>query len=102
MPKSLTSLIASIIFCLAASRPAFADTQFGIQAIEISGTHFEPKGNVSGSAVGGFISLDQRWRAIQLHFEGFPSVGTATVQTASGPAHATLGIFGATVRFRID
>lgn len=81
---------------------ARADTQLGIEAIALSGTHFEPKQNVSTSGFAGFIQLDETLKAVQIHLEGIPSVGTATVNTRRGPAQVTLGWFNASARFRLD
>jgi hypothetical protein len=101
MPKASAAIFAAIaiFMCAGTSR---ADTQFGIQGILLSGTHYQPKGNVSGSAAGAFLQLDERWRSVQLHFEGFPSVGTAVVNTNLGPVTATLGLFAASARIRLD
>jgi len=93
---------AAVAASCALPAPARADAQFGIQAIVLSGTHFEPKGNVSGTGTAGFIRFDERWRSVQLHLEGFPSVGTATVDTPTGPVKASIGLFAATGRFRMD
>jgi hypothetical protein len=101
MPKAFFIALGAAA-CIALVSPALADTQAGIQAVVISGTHYQPKGNVSGTGLGGFITLDERWPAVQVHLEGFPSVATATVQTTTGPVHAALGLFAATARFRMD
>ena len=102
MPKFvITSIVAILVGCVFASQ-ASADTQLGIQLIALSGTHFEPKENVSGTGFAGFIQLDQRWPSVQLHLEGIPSVGTAVVNAATGPVRATLGMFSASARFRLD
>jgi len=101
MPKASATIFAAIAICMYAA-PSRADTQFGIQGILLSGTHYQPKGNVYGSAAGAFLQLDERWRSFQLHFEGFPSVGTAVVNTNFGPATASLGLFAASARIRLD
>ena len=102
MPKSvLTSLVAIFAFCLFTAQ-ARADTRVGIEAIVLSGTHFESKEDVSTSGFAGFIQLDERWKTVQIHLEGIPAVGTATVNTRTGPAQATLGWFNASARFRLD
>ena len=65
---------------------ARADTQIGMQGIEISGRHFENTNNVSGSGLGGFFEITQRWRMLRVHLEGIPVVDTA---------HATSDRYGA-------
>ena len=102
MPKSFPTSLAAIFFCALLGAQASADTRLGIQAVALTGTHYEPKENVSGTGTAGFIQLDQRWRSVQLHLEGIPAVGTAVVNTAAGPVRATLGIFTASARFRLD
>ncbi|HYK52393.1 MAG TPA: hypothetical protein VEV38_02580 [Candidatus Eremiobacteraceae bacterium] len=102
MPKYIITSIFAILVCCVLTQQARADTQLGIQLIALSGTHFEPKENVSGTGFAGFIQLDERWRSVQLHLEGIPSVGTALVNTASGPVRSTLGMFSASARFRLD
>lgn len=95
-------LFGIVIFCCSLTVEARADTEIGIQAIALSGTHFEPKEDVSTSGLAGFIELDQRWKTVQLHLEGIPSVGTATVNTRKGSAQVTLGWFNASARLRLD
>lgn len=102
MPKGFFVFVAVAVVYGTAFAPAKADTQVGLQAFALTGTHFEPKGNTAGTGFGGFIRLDQRWRSMQLHFEGIPSIGTALVNTPTGPVHATLGLFAASARFRLD
>lgn len=102
MPKSALALLFAVFACSVFSAAARADTQIGIQAIELSGRHIESNENVSGSGFAGFIQLDERWRSVQIHVEGIPSVGTALVNTATGPEHATLGWFSASARFQLD
>ena len=102
MPKSVFTSWATVFVCALLGAQASADTQVGLQAVGLTGTHYEPKENVSGTGVAGFIQLDQRWRSVQLHFEGIPAVGTAVVNTAAGPVRTTLGIFTASARFRLD
>jgi hypothetical protein len=102
MPKRFELLLVAFVACCSIVTPARADTQFGVQAIVLSGTHYQPKGDVSGTGTGGFIRFDERWRSVQVHLEGFPSVGTATVDTRSGPVKASIGLFSASARFRID
>lgn len=78
------------------------DTQVGLEGIVLSGTHYEPKSDVSGTGGGLFIQIDQRWPAVELHLEGIPSVATAKVDSAFGPVTASIGMFAATARFRVD
>ena len=91
-----------VVLCLSPAQPVRADTQLGIQALAITGTHFQPRGDVSGTGLGALFSLDQRWRSVQIHMEGFPSVGTASVNTPTGPVRASIGLFAATGRMRLD
>jgi hypothetical protein len=102
MSKLAFSSLFVVFACCIFIAQARADTELGIQALALSGTHFEPKENVSGTGFAGFIQLDERWRSVQIHFEGIPSVGTATVNTSTGPVRATLGLFSASARFRLD
>jgi len=102
MPQRLVLLFAALFAYFAIAIPARADTQVGIQAFTLTGTHFEPNANSSGTGAGGFIRIDERWRSVQVHIEGLPSVGTATVNTNTGPVKATLGLFAASARFRVD
>jgi hypothetical protein len=102
MPMRYGLFLVAFAACFSIVTPARADTQFGVQAIVLSGTHYQPKGDVSGTGTGALIRFDERWRSVQLHLEGFPSVGTATVDTPSGPVKASIGLFAASARFRID
>jgi hypothetical protein len=102
MPKFFITSSVVLLTCLALARPAFADTRIGIQLVALSGTHFESKENVSGNGFGGFIHIDQRWPSLQIHIEGIPSVGTALVDTGTGPVRASVGLFDATARIRAD
>jgi len=102
MFKRFVPVLAALVVLFTTAAPAHADAQFGIQAIVLSGTHFEPKGDVSGTGTAAFIRFDERWRSVQLHLEGFPAVGTATVDTRAGPVKASIGLFAATARFRMD
>ncbi len=102
MPKALVIALLAVIFVCAAPGGAYADTQFGIQVIALAGTHHESKEDVSGTGLAGFLRIDERWHGFALHVEGIPSVGTALVNTNTGPVRATLGMFDATARFQID
>jgi hypothetical protein len=102
MSQRLVLLFAALFAYFAIAIPARADTQFGVQTFTLTGTHFEPNADSSGTGAGGFIRIDERWRSVQVHVEGLPSVGTATVDTSAGPIKATLGMFAASARFRID
>lgn len=102
MSTSALGLLVAVFACCVFSVQARADTELGIQAIVLSGTHFETKEDVSGTGFAGFIQFDQRWKAVQIHVEGIPSVGTALVNTPTGQVRATLGMFSASARFRVD
>jgi len=82
--------------------PALADTQVGVQGIVLSGTHAEPGATFGGTGEGVLLSLDQRWRAVQLHFEGIPNIATANVNSGNQAVTATIGVFAGSARFRLD
>jgi hypothetical protein len=96
------AFIAAAIFVMAGTSSGRCDTQFGIEGIGLRGTHSEPRGTVSGSGFGVFLQLDQRWRDVQLHIEGIPSVATASIGTPRGLITSSIGIAAGSVRFRLD
>ncbi|HEY7995021.1 MAG TPA: hypothetical protein VID24_12475 [Candidatus Eremiobacteraceae bacterium] len=102
MPKLAISSLFILFACCVLTTQARADTRLGIQLIALSGTHFETKENAPVTGIAGFIQLDQRWKTVQIHLEGIPSLGSALVNTATGPVYPTLGLFSASAQFRLD
>lgn len=99
MRTLIAALVTAAVVCMSAA-PVRCDTQVGLQAMILSGSHIEPKGTVKGTGAGMFFRVDQRWPALQVHVEGIPSVATARVDTGFGPVTANIGMFAATARFR--
>jgi hypothetical protein len=100
--RALFSLTLPIVILGALAAPARCDTQVGIQAFVLSGKHTEPKVSISGAGAGALFQVDQRWQSMELHLEGIPTVATATVNFQDGPATANIGVFDATLRFKVD
>ena len=101
MPKVLAACCAAAMLSFTAL-PAIAGTTFGVEGLVLSGTHTQPFGSVQGTGAGLFLQLDQAWPAVQLHVEGIPSVAIARINTTLGPVTASVGMFSATARLRLD
>jgi hypothetical protein len=90
---AISAALAAIIVATS-TNAARADTQIGMQGIDISGRHFENTNNVSGSGLGAFFEVTQRWRMLRLHFEGIPVVDTAhATSDRYGALTQTFGLF---------
>jgi hypothetical protein len=88
---------------LAAARPCTADTAIGVQALALSGHHYDPGNNLNGSGAGALFEITQRWKAVRIYVEGIPVVDTAhTVSPRYGPLTQSFGLFNAVASARLD
>jgi hypothetical protein len=99
---SRSAAVTFALLALLVASPAIADTQVGLQGLVLAGTHGAPSGSYSGVGEGALLELDQTWPSVQLHLEGIPNIATATVKTQGGSVTATIGLFTASARFRLD
>ena len=99
--RPVSAALAAIVLS-ASTAAARADTQIGIQGIAISGRHFENTNDVSGSGLGGFFEITQRWRMLRVHLEGIPVVDTAhATSDRYGALTQTFGLFNGVAKKRV-
>ncbi len=98
------ALAAAAAFC-AANAPARAETDLGVEAAVLAGTHVgaDNPQPVSGVVPGALLEASQifpRWR---IHLEGFPQVNLSAPSAGSlGTSNASLSLLNAEVQVDLD
>jgi len=96
---------AALAVALAPWSPASAETDLGILAAVLAGTHVgsdNPQPD-SGVAAGALLELTQRWNRFRIHLEGIPEVRVDGNSTGNyGRSSASLSILNATASLALD
>jgi hypothetical protein len=98
------ALAAMTILC-AVRAPAAAETDLGVLAALLAGTHFgsDNPGPVSGFVPGALLEASQIWPRARIHLEGFPQIGATAPSTGvAGTSSATLSLLNAEAQVDLD
>jgi hypothetical protein len=98
------ALVAMTILC-AVREPAVAETDIGVLAALLAGTHFGSDNPVpiSGVVPGALLEASQIWPRARIHLEGFPQIGaTASSSGVAGTSSASLSLLNAEAQVDLD
>src|SRR5579863_1433581 len=99
----LFTIASAFVMLFATAPPCVADTTIGVQALALSGHHFDPGNNLNGTGAGALFEFTQGWKAVRIHVEGIPVVDSArTVSPRYGPLTQSFGLFNAVASARLD
>jgi hypothetical protein len=95
--------VSSALLLACTPAPAAAETDLGVLAALLAGTHVGEGNTSSGVVPGGLLEVTQRWDRLRLHLEGIPQVGATSSNTSTfGHSSATLAILNSTVLCDLD